>query len=194
LYVSLILRPDIALSQVPQLTMLAALGAARAIENETRVLASVKWPNDIILRGRKIGGVLSEARPHAENLQRAEFAIVGIGLNINFAREDLPRDAKIPATSLYVETGQVRPLKTVMSALLCELESVYNEYSAGAWSRLRAEFARRDILMGQTVRVEASGETYRGEANGIDDDGTLLVRTPSEMRRVVAGDVLLHLE
>jgi BirA family biotin operon repressor/biotin-[acetyl-CoA-carboxylase] ligase len=74
LYLSLIFRPGIALSEVPQLTMLAALGAARAIEAETKLPASVKWPNDIILRGRKIGGVLSEARPHAENLQRAEFA------------------------------------------------------------------------------------------------------------------------
>jgi BirA family biotin operon repressor/biotin-[acetyl-CoA-carboxylase] ligase len=96
LYLSLILRPDIALSQVPQLTMLAGLGAARAIESETNLPANVKWPNDVILRGRKIGGVLSEARPHAENPQRVEFAIVGIGLNINFARQDLPRDAKIP--------------------------------------------------------------------------------------------------
>jgi BirA family biotin operon repressor/biotin-[acetyl-CoA-carboxylase] ligase len=194
LYLSLILRPDIALSQVPQLTMLAALGAARAIESETNLPANVKWPNDIVLRGRKIGGVLSEARPREENPQRADYVIVGIGLNVNFAREDLPRDVKIPATSLYMETGHVRPLANVMNTLLREIETLYDEYSSGAWHELRAEFARRDILQGQAVRVEASGETYRGEAAGIDEDGTLLVRTPASVRRVVAGDVLLHLD
>jgi BirA family biotin operon repressor/biotin-[acetyl-CoA-carboxylase] ligase len=194
LYLSLILRPDIALAQVPQLTMLTALGAARTIESETNLPANVKWPNDIILRGRKIGGVLSEARPREENPQRVEYAIVGIGLNVNFAREDLPRDVKIAATSLYMETGHVRLLEDVISSLLRETETVYNEYSCGDWQELRAEFARRDILQGQTVRVEAAGETYRGEANGIDDDGTLLVRTSAGVRRVVAGDVLLHLD
>jgi BirA family biotin operon repressor/biotin-[acetyl-CoA-carboxylase] ligase len=194
LYLSLILRPDIALAQVPQLTMLTALGAARTIESETNLPANVKWPNDIILRGRKIGGVLSEARPREENPQRVEYAIVGIGLNVNFAREDLPRDVKIAATSLYMETGHVRLLEDVISSLLRETETVYNEYSCGDWQELRAEFARRDILQGQTVRVEGAGETYGGEANGIDDDGTLLVRTPVGVRRVVAGDVLLHLD
>ncbi len=194
LYLSLVLRPDIELSQVPQLTMLAALGAARAIEGETKLPANVKWPNDIILRGRKIGGVLSEARPHQENPQRVEFAIVGIGLNVNFSRQDLPRDAKIPATSLYMETGHVRPLEDVISTLLHETETLYDEYSAGAWPKLRAEFAHRDILQGQVVRVEATSETYHGEADGIDEDGTLLVRTSDGVRRVVAGDVLLHLD
>lgn len=194
LYLSLILRPDIVLSQVPQLTMLAALGAARAIESQTSLPANVKWPNDIVLRGRKIGGVLSEARPQPENAQCVEFAIVGIGLNVNFARQDLPRDAKIPATSLYIETGHVRPLEDVMSLLLRETETLYDEYSAGAWHKLRAEFAQRDILQGHVVRVEAAGETYRGEAAGIDDDGTLLVHASGGVRRVVAGDVLLHLE
>ena len=138
--------------------------------------------------------MLSEARPDAEKPQRVEFVIVGIGLNVNFARQDLPRDVKIPATSLYMETGHVRPLEDVMSALLREIETLYNEYSAGAWPNLRAEFARRDILQGQAVRVEAVGETYRGEASGIDEDGTLLVRASSGVRRVVAGDVLLHLD
>jgi BirA family biotin operon repressor/biotin-[acetyl-CoA-carboxylase] ligase len=146
------------------------------------------------LRGRKIGGVLSEARPHQENPQRVEYAIVGIGLNAEFLAQDLPRDAKIPATSLYMETGHVRPLENVMSTLLRETETLYDEYAAGAWPKLRAEFARRDILQGQAVRVDAVGETYRGEAAGIDDDGTLLVRASNGMRRVVAGDVLLHLD
>jgi BirA family biotin operon repressor/biotin-[acetyl-CoA-carboxylase] ligase len=101
---------------------------------------------------------------------------------------------KIAATSLYMETGHVRPLENVMDSVLRQTEATYDEYSRGDWQKLRAEFARRDILQGQTVRVEGAGETYGGEANGIDDDGTLLVRTPVGVRRVVAGDVLLHLD
>jgi BirA family biotin operon repressor/biotin-[acetyl-CoA-carboxylase] ligase len=79
LYLSLVLRPEIELSCVPQLTMLAALGASRAVESETGLPSNVKWPNDIVLRGKKIGGVLSEARA-ANNSSCVEFAVIGIGL------------------------------------------------------------------------------------------------------------------
>jgi BirA family biotin operon repressor/biotin-[acetyl-CoA-carboxylase] ligase len=175
--------------------MLAALGAARAMESETGLPANVKWPNDIVLRGRKCGGVLSEARSREANPQHVEFAVVGIGLNVNFSRDDLPREVKIPATSLYMETGHVRPLPHVMQALLQEIETLYHEYSQGGWHTLRSEFARRDILQGRAVQVQAPGETYSGTAAGIEDDGALLVRAVGDsVRRVVAGDVLLMLD
>lgn len=207
LYLSLILRPELDMDEarIPQWTMVAALAAARAIEELAGLDCHVKWPNDIVLRGRKIGGVLSEA---GGNLARfrgdpehgksvPEFAVIGIGLNVNFARHDLPRDAKIPATSLLVETGRAWPIDDVANAWLHAMATLLHRHQMNGWNSLRDEWLRRDILMGQSVRVEGGIEadgakSYRGVAEGINADGTLRVQTANGPRHVVAGDVRLE--
>lgn len=193
LYFSLVLRPEIELSQVPQLTMLAALAAARTLEKRTQIPTNVKWPNDVVLRGGKIGGVLSEARALPNSPSRLAFAIVGVGLNINFSRGDLPPRPIFPATSLYIETGKVHSPDEVFAEFLNEMQTLDNQWP-GRWHQLREEWLRRDVLQNQTVQVEDAQENWSGTACGIDERGALLVQTKSETRRVVAGDVTLGWE
>jgi len=208
LYVSVILRPAMEVAQVPQLTMLAALAACDAIEEQTRLRAGVKWPNDIILHNRKVGGILSEARliearliearliearlgeaRTQEDSSSVEFAVVGIGLNVNFQASDLPHDAKVPASSLRLESGDLMDCDALFKSLMFALQNRYESYANGRWPDLRREFESRDVLQGRLVRVESERETYHGRAIGIDEDGVLEVRTESGVRRVVAGDV-----
>lgn len=203
LYLSLILRPELDMDEahIPQWTMVAALAAARAVEELIGLACNVKWPNDVVLRDGKIGGVLSEAggslarfRGNPEHGRFVpEYVVIGIGLNVNFAREYLPSDAKIPATSLLIETGRTWLIDDVADAWLRAMTSLLHAHQMNGWDALRIEWIQRDILTGQRVRVEDSGEkTYRGVAGGINADGTLLVQTASGPRRVVAGDVRLE--
>ena len=193
LYVSVILRPAMEVAQVPQLTMLAALAACDAIEEQTRLRAGVKWPNDIILHNRKVGGILSEARlieaRTQEDSARVEFAVVGIGLNVNFQASDLPHDAKVPASSLRLESGDWMDCDALFKSLMFALQNRYESYAKGRWPDLRREFEARNVLQGRLVRVESERETYHGRVSGMDEDGVLEVQTESGVRRVVAGDV-----
>jgi BirA family biotin operon repressor/biotin-[acetyl-CoA-carboxylase] ligase len=168
--------------------MLAALAAADAIEEQTGLRAAMKWPNDIILHNRKVGGILSEARLR-EGSARVEFAVVGIGLNVNFQTSDLPHDAKVPASSLRLESGDLQDCDALFKRLMFALHNRYENYASGCWPELRREFQAKDILQGCLVRVEGERETFRGRVNGMDEDGILKVRTESGFRRVVAGDV-----
>ena len=201
LYFSLITRDDIALQNVPQLTMIAALAAARALEKiaPASTRAAVKWPNDIVLNEKKIGGVLCETRSRenaapadaAHGEARAAFVVIGIGLNVNFARADLPPHTKIPASSLQIESGKVFDLNEVLAAVLHEIENAHREYSRGNWSELRREWMQRDFLQGRRVKVEGARETFRGVAVGVDENGLLRVSSEGKTRVVLAGDVTL---
>ena len=213
LYVSLILRPEIEMAQVAQLTMMAALASVDAVREQTNLRAQVKWPNDIVLHDRKIGGILSEASAREtsaretsaretsagaasgrqtssiEYSMRVDFVVVGIGLNVNFSAEDLPRDAKLPASSLKMESGDWQSCDALFKYLMFALESRYAQWQNDGWDDLRRQFAGNDFLQDRDVQVETERETYRGRVVGIAEDGTLEVRTASGLRRVVAGDV-----
>ena len=181
------------IARVPQLTMVAAISCAQAIEEVSGLRAHVKWPNDVILHGRKIGGILSEAHTSTSSTRSAnvvDFAVVGIGLNVDFSASDLPQNLKIPATSLRMESGDVGKSEKMFAAILRSFERNYQCFMAGEWTILRDEFARRDILQNQNVRVETANETFRGVVRGMNDDGVLCVQTENGAREVVAGDVI----
>lgn len=205
LYLSLILRPQIEIAQVSQLTMLAALASADAIDQQTNLRAQVKWPNDIVLHDKKVGGILSEASFDQSNISQSNieysklgncgekargfFVVVGIGLNVNFDADDLPLHPKLPATSLKMESGDRVSIEALFRNLMCALQKRYDIWESGGWHDLRAEFQERDFLQAKTVKVESGSETFRGRAVGIDADGLLLVQSENRLRRVLAGDV-----
>jgi len=186
LYLSLILRPSVAVAQTPQFTILAALATARVVEQQSGLSARTKWPNDILLHGRKIGGILSEA--HLDNGQ-LDFVVVGVGLNVNQESTDLPPRPIFPASSLLLETGRVWALEAMLQAWLQEMGNVWIAYIRGEWDALRGEFENRCEGLGRTVTVVTETVTYQGVATGIDGDGVLLVQTARGVHRVVAGDV-----
>lgn len=185
-YLSMIWRPQIAPHQVGQLTIVTALGAARALEKVSALAIETKWPNDLLVHRRKIGGILCEAEFKNDAV---EYVIAGVGLNANFEKSDFPERPIFPATSLLLETGKSWTIEELRDACVETLAAEYSRYAAGHWQTQRAEFISRCAIIGETVCVVSGAEEYSGVAVGIDENGILIVQTATETRRILSGDV-----
>jgi len=176
LYVTLLLRPRLSPVQAPLLTMLAGLSAHSAIQAQTGLSAELKWPNDILMDGKKVGGILTEM--HAEPTQ-VRFVIVGIGINTNQEK------------SLRKESGRTHSRLELLVRLLNEFESDYNRFLREGTRYVVDRFERvSSFANGKRVRVETGFETYFGTTAGLTSDGLLQVkREEGPVTMVVAGDV-----
>jgi BirA family biotin operon repressor/biotin-[acetyl-CoA-carboxylase] ligase len=172
--------------QAPLLTMLAGLSAHSAIQAQTGLSAELKWPNDILMDGKKVGGILTEM--HAEPTQ-VRFVIVGIGINTN--QEKFPHDIASLATSLRKESGRTHSRLELLVRLLNEFESDYNRFLREGARYVVDRFERvSSFASGKRVRVETGFETYFGTTAGLTSDGLLQVkREEGPVTMVVAGDV-----
>lgn len=186
LLMSVLVRPRLPPAQTLRLTMIAGLAAAEAVERVTNLPARLKWPNDIWLGHKKVGGILTETALTGEQL---EYAIVGIGLNVNTTFQARPALAET-ATSLKLEMGQEIDRLTV----LCELvERLAVWYADIARPQVKSAWAARLVTLGQQVSIQQPTGRLEGVAEAVDDDGALLVRTADgALRRLLAGDVSLH--
>lgn len=183
LWLSVILRPRLPAAQWPRLAFAVSVAVARALERTLNVPAQVKWPNDLVLDGRKLGGVLLEAA--------GGYVVVGIGLNVNVCISTLPADLAPVATSLEEHLGRPVDLVGVTQAILRDLEDAYH-VALDDPRALMEQWRVRSITLGQHVQVVGAGALFEGVAEGVDDDGALLVRTKEALRRVVASDVSLQ--
>jgi BirA family transcriptional regulator, biotin operon repressor / biotin---[acetyl-CoA-carboxylase] ligase len=186
IYVTLLLRPKLAPVQAPLLTMMAGLSAHAAIQAQTGLAVDLKWPNDLLIGGKKVGGILTEM--HAEPGQ-VRFVIVGIGLNVN--QEKFPGELAPIATSLRAETGRSQSRLELLVRLLREFESDYNRFQAdGAGSVIERFMIRSSYAQGKRVRVTNGAESFTGMTHGLGPEGLLLVkRENGQVVSVVAGDV-----
>jgi BirA family biotin operon repressor/biotin-[acetyl-CoA-carboxylase] ligase len=187
LYLSIILRPKIPPYQASLITLMAAVAAAEAIYKFSRLEPLIKWPNDILLRGRKVAGLLNEI--HSE-MDRIHFVILGIGVNLNMDRKMFSKEIREVATSLKIEMGQTISRKAFLQSLLQELEEWYEIFlKEGATPVLKA-WRERAQIKGRPVKVTSFGETLVGVAIDVDSDVALILETEQgERKRVVAGDV-----
>lgn len=189
LYCSTILRPAIPAGQAPQITLLAAVAVATAIGAVCRATPTIKWPNDVLVQGKKICGILAEMRTRGQDLQAI---VVGIGVNLNAQLDAFPADLREKASSLALLTGQLVDRGVFAASLLTHLEQLYVLWLQEGFPALRAEWERYATdLIGQQITVAATQGTIRGKVLGFDDNGALLVQEPatSMPRRVLAGDV-----
>ena len=186
IYVTLLLRPRLAPVQAPLLTMLAGLSARAAVQAQTGLTVDLKWPNDLFLAGKKMGGILTEM--HAEPGQ-VRFVIVGIGLNVN--QEKFPGELNAIATSLRTETGRMQSRLELLVRLLREFESGYNRFLAeGATSVVERFAAISSYTRGKRVRVTNGKDSFAGVTAGLSPEGLLLVKQDGGQSVVViAGDV-----
>lgn len=176
--VSILLRPP-AERPAPELSLVAAVAAAEAVEEAAGVTATVKWPNDVLVAGRKAAGMLAELRAGA--------VVLGIGVNVNQTEAQLPREAKVPPTSLRIETGREHDRERVLATLLARLDGAYAGWVRNGLGPLLPELRRRDALLGRELR--AGGVS--GAGAGIDECGRLLVRTAAGVVPVGSGEVAL---
>ncbi|HML95128.1 MAG TPA: biotin--[acetyl-CoA-carboxylase] ligase [Thermodesulfobacteriota bacterium] len=191
LYLSVLLRPSIAAYDAPLLTFTASIAIAETMKRTGIPEPTIKWPNDVVIDGRKAAGVLTEMKLKGE---RAEFVIVGIGVNINMTAEAMRRDmgeVSKTATSLREALGREIDRAKFTADLLLELEAWYRTFTGRGKSALLAEWTERWGARGQRVWVSLEDKTaFQGIAEGIDNDGHMLVRREDgELVTVVAGDV-----
>jgi BirA family transcriptional regulator, biotin operon repressor / biotin---[acetyl-CoA-carboxylase] ligase len=191
LYCSLVLRPHVPPPRAPLIGLAAGLALAEAIQAVSGLTPVLKWPNDLLLSGRKLSGVLLELATAGD---RVRYAIQGIGVNLNVPEADFPPELRNSATSLLRELGQPLSPDSLLYALLPRFESRYEGLGSEGAAGLLSAWRAWPNLLGQTVRI-ASANPWQGRAEDLDLDGALLVRLPSgDLRRVVAGDVHLLTE
>lgn len=186
LYATFLLRPRISPVQAPLLTMLAGLSAHTAILAQTGSVAELKWPNDLLLNGKKLGGILTEM--HAEP-SSVRFVIVGIGINVN--QEKFPGELGAIATSLRKETGKQHSRLELLVKLLSQFESDYNRFLQEGASYVVQRFELvSSFADGRRVRVTTGLDSFLGKTAGLSPEGLLLVKKDDgSVVTVIAGDV-----
>jgi len=187
LYLSAILRPKILPHQASLITLMAAVATADTIQKFSGLLPLIKWPNDILLRDRKVAGLLNEI--HSE-MDRIHFVILGIGVNLNMDGKMFPKEIRAVATSLKIEMGQAISRKVFLQSLLQELEKWYTIFMKEGSAFILKAWRDRAHVKGRRVKVTSFGETWVGMAIDVDSDGALILETTGGKRkRVVAGDI-----
>ena len=187
LYLSVILRPKIPPHQASLITLMAAVAAADAIQKFSGFLPLIKWPNDILLRDRKVAGLLNEI--HSET-DRIHFVILGIGVNLNMGEKMFPKEIRAMATSLMIEMRQTISRKAFLQSLLLELEKWYTIFLKQGSTVVLKAWRDRAQIKGRRVKVISFGEILVGMAVDVDSDGALILETEDGRRkRVVAGDI-----
>ena len=182
---SVILCPG--LSCLPSLIMLASLAVAHSIEAVTGLKAQIKWPNDVLINGRKVCGMLIESDVQGNTVN---YTIIGIGINVNLRPADFPDILPI-ATSLSHELGRDVSRLSVIRCLLVEIERLYLTLSGGG--SIYQEWRDSLVTLGKKVRVKWGETVYEGIAESVATDGSLLLRgSDGSLTRIVAGDVTLR--
>jgi len=189
-YATIVLRPPRPPGVVPQLALVAGLAVADAVRSVTRADARVKWPNDVLVGGRKIAGVLTEMEGEAD---RVRFVLVGIGVNVNADPATFPPEIAYSATSLRAVVGSPVDRAALTGALLAAMEARYGRYLAGGFTAIRPAFDAVAFLTDREVRVSGSGMAVAGRVIGVDDEGALRIAcADGTEQRVIAGEVTLR--
>lgn len=191
LYFSLLLRPELAMADLPKITLAAGLALALAIEGQTGCAPALKWPNDLYLAGKKCGGILTETEGVAG--PEATVVVVGIGLNVITPEDAFPGVLGHTATSLLAATGMVFQRGPLLAAIVRELEKAVAGLEQGGFPEILAQWRARDIHRGRTVSwLNSQGQVISGLSLGPDQDGLLRIRDASgRLHVVISGDVSL---
>jgi BirA family transcriptional regulator, biotin operon repressor / biotin---[acetyl-CoA-carboxylase] ligase len=187
---SLVLRPPLPPHELFLLTAAVSLGLCRGVARHTGLEPRVKWPNDLLIGGRKVAGVLTATRLSGDAL---DYAVVGFGLNVNLARSELPpaTPGGLGATSLAIELGQTVDRLALLGAVLSAIDDAYDLLHRGALEALHGAWRSRLGGLGERVRVETEAGAIEGTFQDVDRGGALVLETPQGRQRILVGDVIL---
>jgi BirA family transcriptional regulator, biotin operon repressor / biotin---[acetyl-CoA-carboxylase] ligase len=190
LWFSVLLRPDLRPQETTRLTVVSATALARAVHSETGLNPEIKWPNDILIHGRKVAGILTEL---SAELDHVKYVILGIGVDVNLSAAEFPAELRKTATSLRIETGRAVSRAGLAVAILRELDQDYARLAIGDFAAVADEWEQRCTTLGRDVAIHVGNRQIRGRAESLDDDGALLLRTEhGHIERVTGGDVTLE--
>jgi len=183
IYMSCIIRPDIAPNEIEEFTLVAALCIAKSIRALTGLQCQIKWPNDILINGRKVCGILTEMKAETD---RIDFMILGIGINVNTNEKSIPSSA----TSLKKELKKRVSRIELVRFLLINFEKEYDVFRKEGFEAIREEIKSLSATLGRRIKVRAGEKIYEGEAVDIDGEGALILRLDTGlMKRVLSGDI-----
>ncbi len=190
LWFSVVLRPDLRPEAATQLTVAAANALARSLQLATSLEPQIKWPNDILIDGKKVAGILTEL---SAELDHIKYLVLGIGVDVNLTSSDLPPELRKLATSLKLEAGRHFRRADLAAVILRELDADYTRVCQNQFPQVASEWAARCTTLGQTVSINLGGTVLQGQAEALDETGALLLRTThGHLERIVGGDVTLE--
>jgi birA, biotin-[acetyl-CoA-carboxylase] ligase region len=189
LWFSVILRPPIPPQKVPQFTFISALGTLQAIQElDEKVPVNIKWPNDLLIRNRKVCGILTELAPGRE---KSDAVIVGIGLNVNFKHSDFPGELLPIATSLSIESGRKWDRLGLLATICKKLENLYEQYLQTGFEPIRRDWESRAFRIGREISIRTDGEELKGIFLGINGEGALLLQGENGRKAIYNGELIL---
>ncbi|WP_432355143.1 biotin--[acetyl-CoA-carboxylase] ligase [Sporosarcina sp. A2] len=187
IWMSVITRPKLMPQQAPQMTLVAAVAIVRAIEELTDVTPSIKWPNDILVKGRKLTGILTELQADPD---RVKAIILGIGMNVNQQLEDFPEDIRGIATSLSIEEGKPINRAQLTAKVLSYLELYVTLYVEKGFAPIKLLWESYADSIGKRVRISTLQESYEATARGISEDGRLeVVLDDGTVKGIYSADI-----
>lgn len=187
LYCSILLKPQMPVQQAPQLTFLSAVAVAETLNQVCHLDARVKWPNDILVGGAKISGLLNEMNAETEQIH---YVILGVGINLNMTADQFPPELNYPATSAFLETGREVDRVLFLKILLERLDRYYREFIEHGFGPIRSRWEALCGVMNQRVSVTLQSGVLTGTVVGLDPDGALRVQSDDgRVERILAGDV-----
>lgn len=187
LYLSAVLRPDFEPDSLCKITLLAGVAAAGAIEDVTSIRSQIKWPNDLLIHGRKAGGILTELHGDAVS----PTVVLGIGINVNTRLEDFPPDLQLKATSLALAGGKDVTRSELIRSVLEHLEYWYLPFKEGEHGPMLQAWRNKCIMIGCRAIIRSGEQVLSGRVLDIDDAGALLLHDETgQVRRILSGEVL----
>jgi BirA family biotin operon repressor/biotin-[acetyl-CoA-carboxylase] ligase len=186
LYTSIILRPPVEPAIAPQITLVAGVAVAEALSSYCPGRVAIKWPNDVLIRGKKVCGILTEMKTSTKGV---DFVIVGIGVNINIRKKELDETIRKISTSVREEAGQSISRLDLTVTLYERLEALYKRFIREGFAGIRGLWLERTDMVGKTISVVFREDISKGTVAGIDHDGALLLTNDrGETVRIIAGD------
>jgi BirA family biotin operon repressor/biotin-[acetyl-CoA-carboxylase] ligase len=189
IYMSIILRPEIESKDITLITIMTAIVCTIALRKVTGLNVTIKWPNDLIISEKKIGGILTEVKIA---YKRIKYAVTGIGINVNMDSDAFIDEIKDIATSVKIETGAPCSRAEICRKILNEIDHWYELLKEMERNVLISEWQQLTSTLGREVKITTGKETFTGFAESINDEGMLIVKLPSgDLRLIRSGDLTI---
>jgi len=189
IFTSIILRPQMEPAKAPQISLLAGVAAAEALDRYCPGRVKLKWPNDVLIDGKKVCGILSQMKIAVKGV---DFIVLGIGINVNIRDNEFPKEIGRLATSLATEVGREIARQELIISLYENLAKWYKCLTQDGFGRIKERWLSIAPMIGEPVEVAFHEETVNGMAIGLDEDGSLILRTAkNEEFKVSAGDATI---
>lgn len=191
LWFSIILKPKIKAKEVSKITLAVGVAVAKALKRQLNLNAEVKWPNDVLVNGRKVCGILTESVTSGEEVK---IVVVGVGLNANIDLQKFPFSIRESITTLKEELKTEVSLEPLLCEVFYSIEREYAIFLEEGFTRILSEWKALASFIGKDVEVTVFGGRFRGLAEDVDEDGSLIVRlSDGSIKRATAGDVKVRM-